>query len=91
MILPAWTVLASFWSASWCQDIPEHPLIKTYSNPEDQKAADFIMESEESIRKASEMARFADWDYEVNMNNDTKSDQRKYMVICLKTRSHRAY
>ena len=66
-------------------------MIKTYSNPEDRKAADFIMESEESIRKASEMARFADWYYEVDMNNDTKSDQRKYMVICLKTRSHRAY
>ena len=60
------------------QDGPPHPIASAHYNPEEEKAANFLVEAENQLRDITEQQTFIEWEFESNINDQTEKKKLEF-------------
>jgi hypothetical protein len=77
-------VLAFYLAVAKGQEADEglpHPVGSSNLNPEEEKAAAFIVDAEEQLRDTAEKHTFIEWAYESNINDENEKKKLEFQVF----------
>ena len=79
VLVPA-LLCAVVWGQEVADSGPPHPVGSANYNPEEEKAAAFLLEAEEELRGVTEQHTFIEWNFESNINDETEKAKLEFQV-----------